>query len=91
MRDNTIITGIDFTESDSIGGYMVSTKIGYEYKYDFTSEKFRTAFEFLKRKDLLELSPGWIELENGVRAQRKGQGLCSYDGTSALRNRIPYS
>ncbi len=47
---------------------MFSTKIGDEYKYDLTESKFRTAFEFLKRKDLAELPVGWIELENGVRA-----------------------
>lgn len=47
---------------------MYSTEIGIEYKYDLTSPKFKTAFEFLKRKDLTELPEGWIELENGVRA-----------------------
>ena len=47
---------------------MYSTELGIEYKYDLTSPKFRTAFEFLKRKDLAELPEGWVELENGVRA-----------------------
>lgn len=78
MWDNTIITGTDFTESDSIGGYMVSTEIGYEYKYDFTSEKFRRAFEFLKRKDLFELPEGWIEIENGVRASVQAYKTIDY-------------
>ncbi len=47
---------------------MVSFKNGLEYKYDFTSAKFKTAFAFLKRDDLASLPLGWIELENGVRA-----------------------
>lgn len=47
---------------------MVSFKNGLEYKYVFTAAKFRTAFDFLKRKDLGELPLGWIELEGGVRA-----------------------
>ena len=47
---------------------MYSTEIGLEYKYDLTSGKFKTAFEFLKRKDLARLPEGWIELDNGVRA-----------------------
>lgn len=47
---------------------MYSTEIGIEYKYDLTQEKFRTAFEFLHRKDLVSLPEGWIELDHGVRA-----------------------
>lgn len=47
---------------------MVSCRIGLEYKYDFSAPKFRTAFAFLERKDLMDLPLGWIELENGVRA-----------------------
>lgn len=47
---------------------MVSNKLGLEYKYDFSSAKFKTAFEFLSRKDLATLPLGWIELDNGVRA-----------------------
>ena len=47
---------------------MFSTKNGLEYKYDFSSKKFRIAFEFLKRKDLADLPVGWIELGDGVRA-----------------------
>ncbi len=47
---------------------MVSNKTGLEYKYDFTQPKFRTAFEFLSRKDLMDLPLGWIELDNAVRA-----------------------
>lgn len=47
---------------------MYSTEIGLEYKYDLTSEKFKTAFEFLRRKDLAQLPEGWIELDHGVRA-----------------------
>jgi uncharacterized protein, YhcH/YjgK/YiaL family len=43
--------------------------IGNEYKYDFAEEKFKVAFEFLKRKDLAELEVGVIELGKGVRAQ----------------------
>ena len=47
---------------------MISFRNGLEYKYDMTAPEFRTAFEFLKRKDLADLPVGWIELENGVRA-----------------------
>ena len=47
---------------------MFSVKSGMEYKYDFTEKKFQLAFEFLKRKDLAELEPQWIELGEGVRA-----------------------
>ena len=47
---------------------MISCKNGYEYKYDFSARKFQIAFDFLKRKDLAELPEGWIELEEGVRA-----------------------
>ena len=47
---------------------MTSNKIGLEYKYDFTSPAFKTAFEFLHRTDLVALLEGWINLENGVRA-----------------------
>lgn len=38
------------------------------YKYDLRSLPFREAFMFLKRADLAELPPGWMELEYGVRA-----------------------
>jgi len=47
---------------------MISTKIGSEYKYDLAEKKLRTAFAFLKRDDLADLSEGWIDLEDGVRA-----------------------
>ena len=47
---------------------MFSTEIGKESLHDFTSPAFKTAFEFLKRKDLAELEEGWIDLDNGVRA-----------------------
>ena len=47
---------------------MFNSKNGLEYKYDFTAKKFRIAFEFLKRKDLADLEPQWIELGEGVRA-----------------------
>lgn len=47
---------------------MLSFKNGFEYKYDFTEKKFQLAFEFLKRKDLADLEPQWIELGEGVRA-----------------------
>lgn len=47
---------------------MFSVKNGQEYKYDFTERKFQIAFEFLKRKDLADLEPQWIELGEGVRA-----------------------
>ncbi|MBO8436161.1 MAG: YhcH/YjgK/YiaL family protein [Spirochaetes bacterium] len=47
---------------------MFSTEIGKENLHDFASPAFKTAFEFLKRKDLAELAEGSIDLENGVRA-----------------------
>lgn len=47
---------------------MFSTEIGKENLHDFASPAFKTAFEFLRRKDLAELEEGWIDLENGVRA-----------------------
>ena len=47
---------------------MFSSLNGLEYKYDFSAEKFRTAFEFLKREDLVSLPEGWIDLGSGVRA-----------------------
>ena len=42
--------------------------IGTEYKYDLGNPAFRTAFAFLDRKDLADLSEGWVDLGNGVRA-----------------------
>ena len=47
---------------------MFSCANGLEYKYDFASERFKLAFEFLNRKDLSSLPEGWIDLGNGVRA-----------------------
>ena len=47
---------------------MFCFAIGNEYKYDLSAPKFKTAFEFLKRKDLASLLVGWMDLENGVRA-----------------------
>jgi len=45
---------------------MVFGKNGSEYGYDLSSEKFRLAFDFLKRDDLSELAVGAIELGEGV-------------------------
>ncbi len=42
--------------------------IGNEYKYDLGNPAFKTAFAFLRRKDLASLPEGWISLDNGVRA-----------------------
>lgn len=36
--------------------------------FDFTQPKFQKAFEFLKRTDLADLEPQWIDLGDGVRA-----------------------
>lgn len=47
---------------------MKSRALGKEYKYDYTSAKFETAYAFLRREDLAELPEGWIELTDGVRA-----------------------
>ncbi len=58
---------------------MVSNKIGLEYKYDFNAPKFRTAFAFLERKDLMDLPLGWIELDNCVRASVQGYESISPD------------
>lgn len=38
------------------------------YKYDLQDPKFKTAFAFLDRQDLVELPLGWIDLDHGVRA-----------------------
>ena len=46
---------------------MVLRKLGLEDKHDISSEKFRISFDFLRRKDLLDLEEGWINLEEGVR------------------------
>lgn len=48
---------------------MFSFANGLEYKYDLNDRKFRTAFEFLKRKDLADLEPGSCELEDGVKVR----------------------
>ena len=77
---------------------MYSTELGIEYKYDLTSPKFRTAFEFLRRKDLAELPEGWIELENGVRASKyfdvqyvvEGREYCGVCKREGLKVRTPY-
>lgn len=47
---------------------MQSSVLGNEYKYDLTAPKFQTAFAFLKRPDLAQLTEGWYELDGGVRA-----------------------
>lgn len=47
---------------------MFTTEIGKEYLQDFSAAKFKTAFDFLRRKDLASLEEGWIDLDNGVRA-----------------------
>ncbi len=47
---------------------MNSTKIGLEYKYDFSDSTFQPALAFLHRPDLADLPEGWIDLGEGVRA-----------------------
>ena len=47
---------------------MIYGTIGTEYKYDVNDPKFKTAFEFLNRKDLASLPEGRIDLEHGVYA-----------------------
>jgi biofilm protein TabA len=47
---------------------MFATNITLAEKYDYLSEKFKLAYEFLRRKDLEELSEGVIPLELGVAA-----------------------
>lgn len=46
---------------------MLSTRIGEERRFYIDSDKFKVAFDFLKRKDLAELPEGWIDLSYGVR------------------------
>ena len=48
---------------------MFSFANGLEYKYDISNKAFKTAFEFLKRKDLSDLEKGSLELENGVKVK----------------------
>lgn len=48
---------------------MFSFPNGLEYKYDISNKAFKTAFEFLKRKDLSDLEKGSLELENGVKVK----------------------
>ncbi len=62
---------------------MICCHKGLEYKYDFTEEKFRLAFEFLKRKDLAKLPVGSYELGCGVRAN-----VQSYDSFAWEANRF---
>lgn len=47
---------------------MLFSKIGNEYRYNYTAAEFKTAFAFLCRKDLGELPEGWVTLGDGVRA-----------------------
>ena len=47
---------------------MYNFTIGTETKYDVKESRFSLAFDFLKRKDLTKLEPGWYKLGNGVKA-----------------------
>lgn len=47
---------------------MYSNVLKDDNSLDLNEPKFNTAFNFIKRGDLLSLPVGWIELENGVRA-----------------------
>lgn len=42
---------------------MWMTKLVFAEKYNFQSEDFHKAYQFLKRKDLAELKPGRYEIE----------------------------
>ena len=46
---------------------MVFNKLGLEHRNDLSSAAFKVSFDFLNRKDLLELEEGWIDLDYGVR------------------------
>jgi YhcH/YjgK/YiaL family protein len=45
---------------------MFATNILFAEKYDYMNEKFKTAYEFLRRKDLTELPVGEIKLSPDV-------------------------
>lgn len=45
---------------------MINTPLKYLSKYDYLSERFKIAYEFLQRKDLEELEVQSINLEQGV-------------------------
>lgn len=47
---------------------MMLGEAANESGYHSEAPKFRTAFAFLRRRDLSTLPEGWIELDNGVRA-----------------------
>ena len=70
---------------------MFSSRNGLEYKYDFTANKFRIAFEFLKRKDLADLPVGWIELGEGVRASVQRYTSFKWDENRSKRRSRPCS
>ena len=46
---------------------MFKNNINDDYKLDFSSSKFRIAFDFIKRNDLNDLPLGWFDLPEGVR------------------------
>jgi len=48
---------------------MFNVKNGEEFKYDFSENKFKVAFDFLKRKDLASLNVGVINLGYGTYAK----------------------
>jgi YhcH/YjgK/YiaL family protein len=45
---------------------MFQSSIQLAEKYDYLAEKFKIGYEFLRRKDLAELPPGLIELNDEV-------------------------
>jgi YhcH/YjgK/YiaL family protein len=45
---------------------MFGTTIALAEKYDYRSEKFRIAYDFLRRTDLIELPDGSIPLGQGI-------------------------
>jgi len=45
---------------------MISMNISYAKKYDYLSEKFQLAYQFLEREDLAELKPGVMVLAPGI-------------------------
>ena len=47
---------------------MIYSTANLANKYDITDPKFKTAFDFMNRKDLDSLPLGPVELEHGVRA-----------------------
>lgn len=47
---------------------MYTDFLSNTYRWDIGCSKFKTAFAFISRPDLMEIPVGWIDLDHGVRA-----------------------